>query len=117
VQIIWLTLGILSFGLGAVGAFVPLLPTVPLVLLAAYCFAKSSDRLHTWLLQHPRFGAPIRQWQESGAINSRAKYLASISIILTFSVSLALGLRTSLLIVQAAVLCLVLLFIWTRPNA
>lgn len=95
--------------------FLPLLPTVPFLLLAAFCFARSSERLHLWLLAHPRLGEPIRDWQERGAVGRRAKWLATASIAVTFGVSVALGLAVWVLAVQALVLLGVALFIWTRP--
>lgn len=116
-RILWATGGLISIGLAFFGVFLPLLPTVPFLLLAAFCFARSSERLHNWLLSHPTFGPPIADWQDNGAINPRAKRLATLSIIAVFAVSLALGLRPLILAVQAIVLATVLLFIWTRPNA
>src|SRR3546814_11599305 len=53
-----------SLGLGAIGAFLPLLPTVPFVILAAFCFARSSPRLEKWLLTHPHFGHHIVAWRD-----------------------------------------------------
>ena len=100
-----------------VGVVLPLLPTVPFLLLAAFLFARSSERLHNWLLSHPRLGPPIADWQSRGAINPAAKRLATISIVLVFGISLALGLKTTVLVIQAVVLSCVLIFIWTRPNA
>ena len=114
---LWLTLGVASLVLGTVGIFVPLLPTVPFLLLAAFGFARSSERLHHWLLSHPRFGPPISDWRERGAIGHRAKRLATVSIIAAFAISMALGLKPWLLAVQATTLTLVALFIWTRPAA
>lgn len=114
---LWLTLGVVSLVLGTVGIFVPLLPTVPFLLLAAVGFARSSERLHHWLLSHPRFGPPISDWRERGAIGHRAKRLATVSIIAAFAISMALGLKPWLLAVQATTLALVALFIWTRPAA
>lgn len=116
-QIAWMIFGILSFSLGAIGAFVPLLPTVPLMLLAAFCFSKSSTRLHNWLLSHPKFGAAIADWNAHGAISPFAKRLASVSIAATFVISLLVGVGGGVLAVQAIVLSGVLIFIWTRPAA
>lgn len=114
---IWLAAGLLAMGLGVIGIVVPLLPTVPFMLLAAFCFARSSERLHAWLLAHPRFGPAIEDWQSRGAIAPRAKRLATLSIVLTFGLSVALGLKPSVLAIQALTLSAVAVFLWTRPDA
>ena len=114
---LWATGGAVALALGAVGVVTPLLPTVPFPLLAAFCFARSSVRLHDWLLAHPTFGPPIRDWQRSGAISLKAKRLATLSIGVTFAVSVLLGLKPWILAVQAATLAAVLIFIWRRPDA
>ena len=116
-QYLWAFLGLICVALAVVGVVLPLLPTVPFLLLAAFFFARSSERLHNWLLSHPTLGPPIEDWQARGAINPAAKRLATISIVVVFGISLALGLKTTVLIIQAVVLSCVLLFIWTRPSA
>ncbi|QPM91468.1 YbaN family protein [Pseudooceanicola algae] len=115
-RLIWLTFGCLSVALGVVGVALPLLPTVPFMLLAAFCFARSSERMHTWLVTHPRFGPAIRDWQENGAISLRAKRLSTVMIAGVYMVSLIMGLRPILLLIQGVTLALVLLFLWTRPS-
>ena len=114
-RVFWFLFGLLSFGLGFLGAFLPLLPTVPLMILAAFCFAKSSPRLHDWLISHPVFGPSIEDWRRNGAIHPRAKKLATISVAAAFLISVVLGVRPMILGIQALVLCGVLIFIWTRP--
>ena len=114
---VWLIAGLLSFGLGVVGIFLPLLPTVPLILLAAFCFARSSERLHAWLIGHPRFGPAIADWSDRGAISRGAKYAATISIALAFVISIVADLPGTILAIQAVVLTGVLIFIWTRPDS
>jgi uncharacterized membrane protein YbaN (DUF454 family) len=69
-------LGWLLFGLGFVGAFVPVLPTTPLMLLALWCFARSSNRFHDWLYAHRVFGPPLQQYREHGVIPLVAKRVA-----------------------------------------
>ena len=68
-----MAVGIIAVGLGAVGVFVPLLPTTPFLLLAAACFIRSSDRLYAWLIRHPWFGSYIRNYREHRAVTLRAK--------------------------------------------
>ena len=116
-RIIWLICGLLSLGLGAIGAVTPILPTVPLILLAAFCFARSSTRLHGWLLNHPTFGPSITDWQERGAISVPAKRLATVSIIAAFGLSVEMKIDPWLLGLQVAILGCVLIFIWSRPAA
>lgn len=115
-RFLWAICGLICLALALVGIVLPLLPTVPFLLLAAFFFARSSDRLHGWLLSHPKLGPPIEDWQSRGAINPAAKRIATISIVLVFGVSLILGLKPLILGIQGVVLGCVLLFIWTRPN-
>lgn len=115
-RLIWLVAGILSLGAGLIGVFLPLIPTVPFMLVAAFCFARSSERLHDWLVNHPRFGPQIINWREHGAISKSAKRLATLSILAAFAISLMLGLKPWVLGVQAVTLACVALFIWSRPD-
>ncbi len=62
-RVFWAVFGLMSLGLGMIGVFLPLLPTVPFILLAAFCFSKSSDRLHGWLTNHSKFGPIIEVWR------------------------------------------------------
>jgi uncharacterized membrane protein YbaN (DUF454 family) len=113
---VFLTLGWVSVGLGVVGAVLPLLPTTPFLLLAAGCFARSSERVHGWLLEHPRLGPPIADWRAGGVIRRPAKIAAMAAIGLSFGASLALGVAPWVLAVQAACLLAVTAFILTRPG-
>ncbi len=75
--------GILAVGAGIVGIFVPLVPTTPFLLLAGWCFCRSSPRLHRWLLAHPWFGDYLKQYQEQRAIPRRAKILGLLMLWLS----------------------------------
>ncbi|WP_114390367.1 YbaN family protein [Notoacmeibacter marinus] len=112
----WRCAGLLALAFGLVGVVLPLLPTVPFLILAAFCFARSSPRLHDWLVAHPRFGPPIADWRREGAISLRAKRLATVSIAAVFALAIMMGLDLRLLAVQGLTLLCVLLFIWTRPH-
>lgn len=115
-KIFWLGFGWLCVGLGAIGAFLPLLPTVPFLLLAAFCFARSSERVHKWLIEHPRFGPPIADWRRNGAIRRRVKWISTASIIVSFAIPALMGVKPVILAVQAVALICVSVFIWTRPE-
>jgi uncharacterized membrane protein YbaN (DUF454 family) len=80
--------GLFALALGVVGVFLPLLPTVPFVLLAAFCFARSNPQWERRLLEHRLFGPHIHAWRRSGAISRKGKAAAAIA----FAASAAIGL-------------------------
>lgn len=113
---LWIAMGWTSVGLGVVGAFLPLLPTTPFLLLAAFAFSRGSDHLHDWLINHETFGPPIVNWQRHRAISRRVKVYATFSIVLIFSMSLVMNVPGWAMAAQAAVLTLVLVMLWTRNE-
>lgn len=114
-RIAWLLLGMCSVALGLLGAVLPVLPTTPFMLLAAFAFGKSSPRLRRKLLEHPRFGPPIREWESHGAIAPRHKRLAGAMMAGAFLLSVALGVKPMVLVIQAICLCGAGAFVFTRP--
>jgi uncharacterized membrane protein YbaN (DUF454 family) len=114
-RLTWLIIGILSLGLGALGVLLPLLPTTPLVLLAAFAFARSSDRLHQWLLDHHIFGALIDNWRRYGAISRRAKAVSVVSMAVILVLSLVMKAPLHVIVIQVVVLGFAAAFILTRP--
>ena len=102
--------------MGMIGVVVPLLPTTPFILLAAYCFARSSKRLHDWLLNHRHFGPLIENWREHRAIRRSAKVVSTVSIVAIVAISMLFGVKTWILVTQLVVLSGVLVIIWTRPE-
>jgi uncharacterized membrane protein YbaN (DUF454 family) len=84
-------LGVLSLIVGAIGIIVPVLPTTPFVLLAAYLFSLSNSRLHGWLLRQPFLGPVILDWRRNRTISSKAKWAATIllgsSLLVTLCVA------------------------------
>lgn len=113
---LWLIIGLTSLALGIAGVVLPLLPTTPFVLLSAYCFARSSPRLHDWLLGHTIFGPLISNWEQHRAISPRAKVLAVLSMAAVVGISVLVGAPERVIIIQAVILPITCLFIITRPN-
>jgi uncharacterized membrane protein YbaN (DUF454 family) len=112
----WLSLGFLAVGFGIVGAILPLVPTTPFLLVAAYAFARSSPRFHAWLLNHRRFGPLIRNWQRDGSIDPRSKRLAMLVMGAALTLSWLVGASGRVLAIQAVVLACSAAFILTRPD-
>ncbi|MBN35869.1 MAG: hypothetical protein CMM46_14065 [Rhodospirillaceae bacterium] len=113
---LWLTVGFLALALAALGVALPLLPTTPFLLVAAFAFARSSDRLHTWLLTHQTFGPIIDDWRKHGAISERVKIVSALSMVAVFALSVALEVGTTVLIVQAIALIGAGTFVLSRPS-
>ncbi|MEM9695320.1 MAG: YbaN family protein [Myxococcota bacterium] len=114
---LFMALGFLFVGLGALGVVLPGLPTTPFMLLAAWMFSKSSPRFHAWLFHHRIFGPYVQQWERHRVIPLKAKLLSSsvmtITVILMFSSSrmpLVGAMATALACLGGA------LFIWRCPS-
>lgn len=114
---IWLAAGWLCVAAGVAGIFLPVVPTTPLMLLAAWCFSKGSERLHRWLLEHPRLGPPIRDWEENRVVPLRAKLLATamiVPLIGYMTLATAAPPWTKALAVGLGIAGLA--FIWSKPS-
>ena len=113
---LWMALGLASVALGAIGIFLPILPTVPFLILAAFAFSRSNRDWEKKLLDHPVYGPSLRAWREKGIISRKGKLAASgafaVSILIGF---LLIAPPWSLIPPLVALLCLS--WIWTRPEA
>lgn len=78
IRIFLMIFGAISLFLGILGIFLPLLPTTPFVLLTAICWAKGSDRFHSWLINHKYFGEMVADWEAHRIIPLKAKWLSTI---------------------------------------
>jgi uncharacterized membrane protein YbaN (DUF454 family) len=117
-RFVYIVIGCIAVALGVAGIFLPLLPTTPFLLVAAWAFAQSSPRLEAWLNNHPRLGPPLAAWRERRAIPVRAKLLAAVGM----SASLAYMLLSSSVPVAAKIAATLLLaacatFVLTRPSS
>ena len=112
-----LLLGHLMVLLAIIGALLPIMPTTPFLILAAFFYSKGSKRLHNWLLNLKHFGPVIREWEAHGIIRRRAKWYSTTAIIWMFGatiifVKVFLWVKVLLVFIAAAVLT----FIWSRPE-
>ncbi len=116
-RIVWCTLGWVALGLGLVGVLLPVMPTTPFILLAAYAFGRGSPVMRQRLERHQHFGPIIRDWEERGAIRRRHKALACLLMGASFLGALLLGIAPRLLLLQGSVMGAAALYVLTRPSA
>lgn len=116
-RLIWLAVAWTSIGLGALGAVLPLLPTTPFLLVAAWAAPKGSPRLHRWLTDHPQFGPSLHAWNARRAVPRRAKWIAPLLLIASFISMVWAGVVTAVLFAMIPLFCAVTLFLWSRPDA
>lgn len=116
-RIFWLILGWVAVGLGTIGAFLPVVPTVPFLLLAAWAFSRSSPELRARILANPQYGPTVRAWQERGVISRLAKTWAVIAMSAGVGLSLWLGVQAWIVTAQALVCSAVAIFVVTRPES
>lgn len=113
----WLIAGWAALALGTVGIFLPLIPTTPFILVAAWCFSKGSKRMHRWLLEHRRFGPIVRDWERYGVIRLRAKLLATAVIVpLVGYMAIFTDAPTWTVVVTILLALSGLGFVWSRPS-
>lgn len=111
------TASFVCLGLAALGVVLPLLPTTPFVILAAYLYSKSSARWYYWLLNHRIFGPSLRRWQQTGGITTKAKYTALAMIAVTFGFSLGFVVQKAFVKVVLVIVALgVCTFIYRLPE-
>jgi len=114
-RLIWLVVGLAALAAATVGVLLPLIPTTPFVLLAAFAFMKSSRRLHDWLISHRIFGKLIVDWRRHGAIGRSAKIASIGSMVAVFALSVALQAPGWVLALQAPILAICGWFVVSRP--
>lgn len=114
---IYLSIGWLSTGLGVIGAFLPVMPTTPFLLVALWAFGKSSPRLQQWLFDHPRFGKSLRDWHQHGAIRKDIKLLAIGAMFVSVAIVYWVTGSVITISIHASIVTLVAMFILSRPSA
>lgn len=120
IKYLWILAGFVSLALGIIGIFLPLLPTTVFILLAGFCWAKSSERLYAKLSAHPTFGKMLSDWQQRRAMPRYAKYLAVGMMVLSVGGLFFRfwGSDTVIWVWVAAVFCLAVgVWMWRLPDA
>lgn len=113
----WRALALVCFALALIGVLLPGLPTVPFLLLAAWAGGRGWPQLEAWLLAHTHFGPPIRRWRASGAVPRRAKWFASVMMLLSAGL---IALSSAPLAIQLGVpgvVLVVAIWLWRRPES
>lgn len=104
---VYRALGFVFLGLGGLGVVLPILPATPFILLAAACFAKSSEKWHRWLLANRTFGPMVKNWEENRCIGCRVKLLAVASMVLVGGFSIFYSLDSNALRIAGGVLVII----------
>lgn len=114
---IYLALGVLSLGIAFIGVFLPLIPTTGPVILAAFCFYRSSTRFDEWLQNSALFGGIVRDWRSGAGFSLRSKTIAVVAIVATFTISIVFVIDSTIVRVLLALLgASIALYVVTRPT-
>ncbi len=114
--VFWRSLALVALLLGLIGIFVPGLPTVPFLLVAAWAGGRGWPRLERWLLDHPRHGPPIRRWRDHRAVPRRAKWAATTMMLLSTALIAASSAPLALKIGVPSLMSVVAVWLWLRPE-
>ena len=117
VRWVYTAAGLASIGLAIVGTVLPVIPTVPLVLLAGFFFSRSSERFDRWLVSHTIFGPIITDWRAGLGFTIRAKVVAVVAIIASFGLTLLVAVGSTAGRIGMIVLAVsVISYIVSRPT-
>lgn len=114
---LWRTLGLFFVGCAYIGAIVPGIPTTTFVVLALWCFTKSSPELHAWLWNHPKFGPYIQDWTNKRIYPTRAKYIMLTCCAASYAWLLYIALKPIALVSIALFMIFWLVWAWRYPGS
>lgn len=114
-QWMWRGAGLAALALGGIGVVLPLLPTVPFIILAAFCFARGHPAWEQRLLAHPRYGPHLQAWRERGAVSRKGKWAATFAFAISILIA-ALTLHWPWVAVPPLVALVTLGWLWRRPE-
>ena len=109
-------LGLALVGLGIIGIVLPVMPTTIFFILALACFTRSSPKLTAWLLNHPRYGATLRHWQEHKVVPVKAKWFAGIGMLFGFILLVLSSPAWWVIMLVATIEIAVMAYLLNRPS-
>lgn len=111
----YLVLAYVCIALGAAGVVLPLVPTTPFLIVAAWAAARGSPRLHAWLHEHPRFGPTLCAWRDEGAVPTRVKVIACILLATSWIAMLVVASSWWIPAATGVMFIAVATYVCTRP--
>lgn len=115
-RVLWFAIGAVALTLGIIGIALPIMPTVPFLLVAVWAFARSSPRLRAKILSHPKYGPPIRAWEEHRAIGRWAKIWAVTAMSGGVVIAFFIGLPIWWVATQLGICTAIASYVVTRPE-
>lgn len=113
---LWAALAWISLILGIIGALLPVMPTVPFILLSAFAAARGSDRLRRWLLAHPKFGQAILDWEQHGTVTRRVKWISTLMMTASTVGMFFTAPKLWIPVVAGSIMAATAVWLWRRPE-
>jgi len=113
---LWRILALVNVALAVLGMVLPVLPTVPFLIVAAWAGSRGWPRLEAWLLAHPRHGPAIRRWRDHGAVPRRAKWFASTMMVASSTALALMSVPGWVKLAAPAMMAAVAIWLWRRPE-
>lgn len=114
--LLWRALALASLALGVVGAFLPVLPTTPFLLVAAWAASHGWPQFEAWLVAHPRWGPPVQRWRDHRAVPRSAKWLASVTMLASVALVAASAAPWAVKLALPVFLLFVAWWLWRRAE-
>jgi hypothetical protein len=114
--LLWRALALACVVLGMIGIVVPGLPTVPFLIVAAWAGSRGWPKLEAWLLTHPKHGPAIQRWRDHGAVPRRAKWAASVMMVLSAAIVAATAAPLWAKVGLPLCMACVAVWLWRRPE-
>lgn len=112
----WRSLVVIFIMLGIIGAILPGMPTTVFLILAAWAASKGWPQMDAWLLNHPKYGATLRNWREYGTVPRKAKWIASIMMLISGVLMLFTNAPILVKIFTDVTMLIVAIWLWSRPE-